>query len=76
MRPGVSAPLLLVVVLAVQAGLSLRLVRANTAFNDEGLYLWSGRWEIAHLLHGPTIPEFQRYFSGAPVIYPARTADW
>jgi 4-amino-4-deoxy-L-arabinose transferase-like glycosyltransferase len=65
-----SAPLLLLGVLAVQAGLSLRLVWANTAFNDEALYLWSGRWEIAHLLHGATIPQFQRYFSGAPVIYP------
>jgi 4-amino-4-deoxy-L-arabinose transferase-like glycosyltransferase len=66
----VSAPLLLLGVLAVQAGLSLRLVWANTAFNDEALYLWSGRWEIAHRLHGVAIPQFQRYFSGAPVIYP------
>jgi hypothetical protein len=66
----VSAPLLLLAVLAVQAALSLRLIWANTAFNDEALYLWSGRWETAHLLHGATIPEFQRYFSGAPVIYP------
>jgi 4-amino-4-deoxy-L-arabinose transferase-like glycosyltransferase len=70
MRLRVSAPLLLLGVLAVQAGLSLRLVWANTAFNDEALYLWSGRWEIAHLLHGTAIPQFQRYFSGAPVIYP------
>jgi hypothetical protein len=68
--PTVGAPLLLLTVLAIQAGLSVRLLWANTAFNDEALYLWSGRWEIAHLLHGATIPQFQRYFSGAPVIYP------
>ena len=66
----VGTPVLLLAVLAVQAALSIRLVWANTAFNDEALYLWSGRWEIAHLLHGATIPQFQRYFSGAPVIYP------
>jgi hypothetical protein len=73
-RRGISprggAPLLLLGVLAVQAALSLRLVWANTAFNDEALYLWSGRWELAHLQHGATIPQFDRYFSGAPVIYP------
>jgi 4-amino-4-deoxy-L-arabinose transferase-like glycosyltransferase len=57
-------------VLAIQAALSIRLLWANTAFNDEALYLWSGHWEIAHLLHGTAIPQFQRYFSGAPVIYP------
>ncbi len=66
----VAAPLLLLAVLAIQAGLSVRLLWANTAFNDEALYLWSGHWEIAHLLHGAKIPQFQRYFSGAPVIYP------
>ena len=57
----------LLAVLVIQAALSVRLVWANTAFNDEALYLWSGRWEIAHLVHGTTIPQFQRYFSGAPV---------
>jgi hypothetical protein len=60
----------LLAVLAIQAALSIRLLWANTAFNDEALYLWSGHWEIAHLLHGTAIPQFQRYFSGAPVIYP------
>lgn len=60
----------LLAVLAVQAALSIRLLWANTAFNDEALYLWSGHWEIVHHLHGTAIPQFQRYFSGAPVIYP------
>jgi 4-amino-4-deoxy-L-arabinose transferase-like glycosyltransferase len=61
---------LLYVVLAVQAGLSLRLVWANTAFQDEGLYLWAGHLEWAHWLHGTPIPAFAYYFSGAPVLYP------
>ena len=58
------------VILLVQAALSLRLVRANTAFNDEALYLWAGHLEWAHWLHGTRIPAFPTYFSGAPVIYP------
>jgi len=65
-------PLLLI--LLVQAGLSLRLVWANTASGDEALYLWAGRLEWAHWLHGAPLPSgantFARYFSGAPVIYP------
>ena len=65
--PG-SWPLL--VVLIVQAILSLRLVRADTAFQDEALYLWAGHLEWARLLHGTPIPQFPSYFSGAPVIYP------
>jgi hypothetical protein len=60
----------LLAVLAVQAALSIRLLWANTASYDEALYLWSGHLEIAHLLHGTAIPPFQRYFSGALVIYP------
>jgi Dolichyl-phosphate-mannose-protein mannosyltransferase len=60
----------LVVVLAVQALLSLRLVRADTAFMDEAEYLWAGHLEWAHWLHGTPIPPFPSYFSGAPVIYP------
>jgi hypothetical protein len=66
----VPAVWLLVVVLAVQAALSLRLVRADTAFDDEAMYLWAGHLEWAHWLHGTSIPPFPKYFSGAPVIYP------
>jgi 4-amino-4-deoxy-L-arabinose transferase-like glycosyltransferase len=61
---------MLLCILAVQAGLSLRLVWSNTAFMDEALYLWAGHLEIAHLLYGSAIPAFPTYFSGAPVIYP------
>jgi 4-amino-4-deoxy-L-arabinose transferase-like glycosyltransferase len=60
----------LVAILAVQAGLSLRLVWSNTAFVDEATYLWAGHIEWAHLLHGTPVPAFATYFSGAPVIYP------
>lgn len=69
-RWAVKTSHLLLGILMIQAGLSLRLIWANSAFNDEALYLWSGHLEIAHLAHGAQIPEFQTYFSGAPVLYP------
>ena len=46
------------------------MVWSNTAFQDEALYLWAGRLEWAHWLHGAPIPVFTTWFSGAPVIYP------
>jgi hypothetical protein len=60
----------LIVVLTVQAFLSLRLVTSNTAFTDEALYLWAGRLEWSHWLHHTPVPPFPSYFSGAPVLYP------
>lgn len=60
----------LVLILAGQAALSLRLTGANTAYMDEALYLWAGHQEWAHWLHGALIQNFPSYFSGAPVIYP------
>jgi Dolichyl-phosphate-mannose-protein mannosyltransferase len=60
----------LAAVLLVQAALSLRLVGADTAFEDEATYLWAGHLEWANWLHGTPIPPFSAYFSGAPVIYP------
>src|ERR1700722_7096161 len=61
---------LLPVVVALQVALSARLIWANTAFQDEGLYLWAGHLEWAHWLHGTQIPDYASYFSGAPVLYP------
>jgi 4-amino-4-deoxy-L-arabinose transferase-like glycosyltransferase len=58
------------VVLLVQGALSARLIGADTAFQDEGAYLWAGHLEWAHVLHGSSLPPFATYFSGAPVIYP------
>ena len=66
----VPAVWVLLVVLAVQAVLSVRLVRADTAFEDEATYLWAGHLEWSHWLHGTVIAPFPAYFSGAPVIYP------
>jgi len=60
----------LLAVLAAQAGLSLRLIWSNTAFQDEALYLRAGHLEWAWWLHHAPIPNFPAYFSGAPVIYP------
>jgi hypothetical protein len=62
----------LVVICAVQAGLSLSLVWSNTAYIDEADYLWVGRLEIAHLLHGTSWPSAyaDHLFSGSPIIYP------
>ncbi len=60
----------LLAVLAVQAALSLQLIWANTAFQDEGLYLWAGHLELAHLLRQAPVPDFATYFSGSPLIYP------
>lgn len=57
-------------VLIAQTLLSLRLIRADTAYQDEGLYLWAGHLQWANWLHGTAIPPFPYYFSGAPVIYP------
>jgi 4-amino-4-deoxy-L-arabinose transferase-like glycosyltransferase len=64
----------LLVVLAVQGALSLRLVWSDTAFQDEALYLRAGHLEWAHWLHQAPIPNFPAYFSGTPVIYPPLAA--
>jgi Dolichyl-phosphate-mannose-protein mannosyltransferase len=63
----------LLAILCLQALLSLRL--HNTAFEDEALYLYVGRLETAHLLHGAALPgSYAAYFSGAPVLYPILAA--
>jgi len=67
-RAGMRWPLL--IVLAVQVCLSVRLVWSNTAFQDEALYLRAGHLEWAHWLHRAPIPDFPSYFSGSPAIYP------
>jgi hypothetical protein len=72
--PGRWPLLALLAVLAVQAVLSLRLVGADTAFQDEAAYLWAGHLQWAHWLHGTPLPPFPSYFSGAPVIYPPLAA--
>jgi hypothetical protein len=68
-----TAPLL-ILILTVQAVLSLRLVWSNTAFLDEATYLYAGHVELMHWLHGAPAPAYATYFSGAPVIYPPLAA--
>jgi hypothetical protein len=60
----------LLAILAVQTALSASMVRASTAFGDEALYLSAGHLEWSHWLHGTPIPDYQTWFSGAPVSYP------
>jgi hypothetical protein len=75
--PGGAArgiPWPLCVLLALQALLSARLVWANTAFLDEGTYIWAGRVELWHAADGTSVPDYASYFSGAPTIYPPLAA--
>jgi putative flippase GtrA/glycosyltransferase involved in cell wall biosynthesis len=60
------------VICAIQAALSLSLIRSNTAFTDEADYLWVGRLLLAHWLHGTSWPAAygERVLSGSPLIYP------
>ena len=60
----------LAAICAVQAALSLTLVWSNTAFGDEAQYLWAGRVEWAHWLHGTPVPPYLSRLSGSPLIYP------
>lgn len=61
----------LTLILILQAGLSASLIWINTAFNDEGEYLWAGHLEIAHWLHGKQLPDLLTHtLSGSPIIYP------
>jgi 4-amino-4-deoxy-L-arabinose transferase-like glycosyltransferase len=63
----------LLAVLGLQAVMSLRL--ENTAFEDEALYLYAGRMELAHMLHGTALQgAYASYFAGAPVLYPVLAA--
>ncbi|MGW9028333.1 glycosyltransferase family 39 protein [Streptomyces sp. NPDC055722] len=64
---------LLLVVLVLQAALSLRL--SNAAFEDEALYVYAGHVEIGHLFYGqPDYGGFGNYFSGTPTLYPVLAA--
>ena len=62
----------LTAICAVQAVLSLTLVWSNSAFGDEADYLWVGRLEWAHWLHGISWPSAYagHFLSGVPIAYP------
>ena len=59
-------------ILALQAGLSLSLIWANTAFPDEADYLWVGKTLIGHAMHGTAWPTTYAHqtLSGLPYFYP------
>jgi hypothetical protein len=70
---GLLAVLPLLLVLAAQAALSLRL--ANTAFEDEAFALFSGHQEFRVLFHAASgTPDYAAYFSAAPFLYPVLAA--
>jgi 4-amino-4-deoxy-L-arabinose transferase-like glycosyltransferase len=70
-----SAWLWLPLLLAGQAALALRPGLNETAFDDEGLYVFMGHRMIEHLLHGAVLQESPgSYFSGAPGLYPVLAA--
>lgn len=64
----------LLAVLLIQGALSFRLTDDNTAFVDEGTYIYSGHMEIAHLVHGSPVADYANFFSGSPLIYPVVVA--
>ena len=60
----------MIAICVIQAALSLTLVWSNTAFGDEAEYLWAGRLEWLHWLHGRPVPRYFPLFSGSPIVYP------
>ncbi|MFJ1793563.1 ArnT family glycosyltransferase [Kitasatospora griseola] len=60
----------LLLALAAQAGLALRLIWTRSTFTDEALYLFAGHDVVANWVHGAKLPNYAGYFSGAPQLYP------
>ena len=66
-RQRVHVPLLFVLVAQSCIALTLN----NSAFIDEGCYLFAGHSEWSALFGGPTPPtDYPTYFSGSPYLYP------
>ncbi len=64
----------LVLILAAQAVLSVRLISHSYVSGDEGRYIYAGHQLIYELWHGGGSPYYETYFSGAPAIYPVLAA--
>jgi hypothetical protein len=60
----------ILVILLVQAVLSVRLLTANTTFPDEGLYLFTGYLQVNHEIPLSQLMGLATWFSGSPEIYP------
>ena len=67
-----AAPLL--IILAAQAFLTVRLSTGAYASGDEGRYIYAGHQLIYELWHGGGSPYYETSFSGAPVIFPVLAA--
>ncbi|MGH3232705.1 MAG: ArnT family glycosyltransferase [Streptosporangiaceae bacterium] len=63
-----------VVILAAQAALTIRLIPTGIASHDESGYIYAGHQLIHEFWHGGGSPYYETYFSGAPVIYPVLAA--
>jgi 4-amino-4-deoxy-L-arabinose transferase-like glycosyltransferase len=71
-----SSPWLwLPLICAVQVALALRHGLNANAFEDEGLYVYTGHRMIQHILHGVFLQGYPgAFFSGAPGLYPVLAA--
>ncbi|HTU75745.1 MAG TPA: GtrA family protein [Trebonia sp.] len=65
-----TVPWPLLVVLIIQALLSIRLMWSNTTFIDEATYMFVGAQEITHWIHGTPVEDYQTFLSGSPAAYP------
>jgi 4-amino-4-deoxy-L-arabinose transferase-like glycosyltransferase len=60
---------------ALQVALALRHGLSTNAFEDEGLYVYTGHSMIQHFVHGTFLPMYPgAFFSGAPGLYPVLAA--
>lgn len=60
----------LILILGMQAVVCIFTLR-NTAFQDEGLYIYAGRQIVHHWMGGPVpLDHYASYFSGYPYVYP------
>jgi hypothetical protein len=61
----------LVLILAVQAALTIRLMPyVGSDHGDEAIYIYGGHQLIYELLHGGGSPYYETWYSGTPVMYP------
>jgi hypothetical protein len=60
----------IIVILLIQAALSVRFFRANSNSPGEGSYLWAGYLDLGHHAQASQIAGLDARFSGSPAFYP------